>query len=454
VNRGEAITKTIIIGGGLAGLAAAYRLVEKDEIIVLEKEHELGGMASSYSIDGYHIEKYYHHIFAGDKELISLIEELGMSQRLEWLRSSTGYYFNGRIYPMNTPLEILKALPLMDVIRLMLLVLKARSIKDAAHFDGITAKEWVISTAGESVYNNFFLPLLSSKFGDNKEKVSAAWLLGRVRIRSDRGTKGERLGYMRGGFHALIEVMAENIRKRGGSITQGNVSRIVLKDGSVQGVIVDGEFIKCDRIISTAAPHVLEKIMDTRLLKLDMDISYQGTACALFGLTEKIMDDVYWLNIKADVPFGAVIEHTNFIPTSDYGEHLMYVSSYFQNPESALWKSGDEEVIELYLINLEKLFPGFRKKVKWWHLRRDMDTAPVYEVGYGKKVLSYATKIKGLYLAGMFSEANFPERSMNGSIKAGFKCVDAVIKNMNEDDEKVLLSTLSDITIVHPPFTF
>ncbi|MGB8215854.1 MAG: NAD(P)/FAD-dependent oxidoreductase [Candidatus Methanoperedens sp.] len=418
---------TVIIGGGLAGLAAAYRLAGGDEIILIEKEPELGGMASSYEIDGYHIEKYYHHIFSSDKELIALIDELGLSSKLEWLRGSTGYYFDGKIFPMNTPIEILKALPLMDVIRLTLLVLKAQGIKDTAPFDDITAKQWILDTAGESVYNNFFLPLLQSKFGDNKERVSAAWLLGRVRIRSNRGAKGERLGYMRGGFHALIEKMAQSVTKKGGIIRQGNASKIEVADSSVKNVVVDGEIIKCDRVISTVSPHILQKIIDPRLLGLDMKISYQGTACALFGLTEKIMDDVYWLNIKEDVPFGAVIEHTNFIPVSDYGEHLMYVTSYFQNPDSVLWKSSDDGVIELYQNGLEKLFPGFRKKVKWWRLRRDIDTAPVYETGYGKKVLPYRTNIKGLYLAGMFSEANYPERSMNGSIKAGFDCSDTML---------------------------
>ncbi|VVB88035.1 Flavin containing amine oxidoreductase [uncultured archaeon] len=418
---------TIIIGGGLAGLAAAYKLAGRDEIIIIEKEPELGGMVSSYGIDDYHIEKYYHHFFAGDKELISLIEELGLGSRIEWLRGSTGYYFNGKIYPMNTPFEILKALPFLDVIRLTRLVLKARTIKDMAPFDDITAKDWIIDTAGESVYNNFFLPLLQSKFGDNSEKVSAAWLLGRVRIRSNRGAKGERLGYMRGGFHALIEAMAGNIRKRGGIIRHGNVSKIEIKAGSVRGITVDGEFIRCDMVISTVAPHILQKMIDAQL-QVDRDVRYQGTACALFGLSGKVMDDVYWLNIKDNVPFGAVIEHTNFISASDYGEKLVYVTSYFQDPGSLLWKSEDEEVIKQYLGGLEKLFPGFGKKVKWWRLRRDMDTAPVYETGYGRKVLPYVTEIKGLYLAGMFSEANYPERSMNGSIMAGFKCSDAMIK--------------------------
>ena len=424
--------KTVIIGGGLSGLAVAYRLSGRDEVVIIEKDPELGGMASSYALRAgagiYYIEKYYHHIFSSDKELISLIGELGLGSKLEWLRGSTGYYFNGKIHAMNTPFEILKALPLMDVIRLTLLVLKAKGIKDAAPFDDITAKEWIMDTAGESVYNNFFLPLLSSKFGDNKDKVSAAWLLGRVQIRSNRGANGERLGYMRGGFNALIEKLTDNIRNRGAYIIPGNVSRIEVAGGSVRGITAGEKFIQCDRIISTVAPSTLNKMLDRGLLGLDLNISYQGTACALFGISEKVMDDIYWLNIKEDVPFGAVIEHTNFIPESDYGEHLMYVTSYFQNRDSVLWKSSDEEVIELYMNGLEKLFPGFRKKIKWWRLRRDIDTAPVYEVGYGKKVLPYRTNIRGLYLAGMFSEANYPERSMNGSVVAGFKCAEAIME--------------------------
>ncbi|VVB90335.1 Flavin containing amine oxidoreductase [uncultured archaeon] len=428
--------KTIIIGGGLAGLTAAYRLAGKDEITIIEKENELGGMASSYSLPKpnngtYNIEKYYHHIFASDSELISLIEELGLADRLEWLRGTTGYFFNGKIYPMNTPFEILRTLPLLDVVRLALLVLKAKTIKDRTPFDEITAKQWIIDTAGESVYNNFFLPLLSSKFGDNKEKVSAAWLLGRVQIRSNRGAKGERLGYMRGGFQALIEAMADKLKGKGCKIVTGSVSGIDVINGVVKSVIVDGKRMECERVISTAAPDVLEKIMDTKLLGTGTDISYQGTACALFGLKEKVMDDIYWLNIKEEVPFGAVIEHTNFIPEQDYGEHLMYVTSYFQNPESVLWKKCDDDVIRLYLGGLEKLFPGFRKNVKWWRLRRDVDTAPVYEVGYGKKLLPYRTNVKGLYLAGMFSEANYPERSMNGSIVAGLRCAEAVNNSRN-----------------------
>ncbi|MBN1134396.1 MAG: NAD(P)/FAD-dependent oxidoreductase [Methanosarcinaceae archaeon] len=424
--------KIVILGGGLAGLAAAYKLCRSNEVIILEKDSVLGGMAASYHIDGYYIEKYYHHIFKSDAAILQLIEELGLGGRLEWLRGSTGYFVDGKAYPMNTPFEILRFPPLSsaDIIRLGILVMRAKLIKDRAPYDNIKASDWIRKVAGNSVYENFFAPLLESKFGSNSSLVSAAWLLGRVQIRSNRGKDGEKLGYMRGGFDVLVQAVENSIVRAGGIIrTNCPASKILIEDNSVRGVFAGSKMIECDVVISTAAPDVLDALTEKQLGIHDKlaGIHYQGTACALFGLKKRLMDDVYWLNIKDDVPFGAVIEHTNFLPLSDYEEHLVYATAYFQNKSDPLWKQSEETVIESYIAGLESMFPNFsRDDVKWTRMYRRLDTAPVYETGYMSKVLKAKTDVTGLYLAGMFSQPNYPERSMNGSIVAGFECSDAV----------------------------
>lgn len=424
--------KIVILGGGLAGLAAAYKLCSSNEVIILEKDSVLGGMAASYHIDDYYIEKYYHHIFKSDAAILQLIEELGLGGRLEWLRGSTGYFVDGKAYPMNTPFEILRFPPLSsaDIVRLGILVMRAKLIKDRAPYDNIKASDWIRKVAGNSVYENFFAPLLESKFGSNSSRVSAAWLLGRVQIRSNRGKDGEKLGYMRGGFDLLVQAVENSIVRAGGTIrTNCPASKILIEDNSVRGVFAGSEMIECDAVISTAAPDVLDALTEKQLGIHDKlaGIHYQGTACALFGLKKRLMDDIYWLNIKVDVPFGAVIEHTNFLPLSDYKEHLVYATAYFQNESDPLWKQSEETVIESYIAGLESMFPNFsRDDVKWTRMYRRLDTAPVYETGYMSKVLKAKTDVKGLYLAGMFSQPNYPERSMNGSIVAGFECSDAV----------------------------
>lgn len=419
--------KTIIIGGGLSGLASAYRMLKEgtSEVTILEKGSEVGGMAASYHIGNYHIEKYYHHIFKSDSELIGLIGSLGLGADMQWLKGTTGYYINGKIYPMNTPIELLKSpLSVPDLIRLARIVLMTRRAKDEAIYklDHVTAKEWILKNAGSSVYARFFEPLLRSKFGSSHDKVSAAWLFGRIRIRSNRSTSGEQLGYLRGGFHRLITRLTESIVAMGGDIrTNCEVSEIAIVDGSVSGVDA-GRHLDCDSVISTVSPYAL-----LRMVSDAPDIAYQGTACALFGMNKSLMEDTYWLNIKSSVPFGAVIEHTNFLPLADYGEHMVYVTAYFQDDTDPRWQSSEQELIDSYLDGLRELFPGFhRDDVSWWRLARDIDTAPVYLTDYIEKIPPYSTDIGGLYLAGMFSRTNYPERSMNGSILAGFGCAEEI----------------------------
>ena len=96
-----------IIGGGLTGLAAAHALAGEHEIQLYEKMPYLGGCLSSYNMNDYWIERYYHHCFSTDTALFSLLEETGLSGKLEWMTGTTGYYARNHIYPLNTPREIL-----------------------------------------------------------------------------------------------------------------------------------------------------------------------------------------------------------------------------------------------------------------------------------------------------------------------------------------------------------
>lgn len=413
--------RTVVIGGGLTGLSAAYGLSDYD-VILLEKEKDLGGLAGSYALHGSFIEKYYHHIFTGDACIQKLLKELGLLEKLEWRTGTTGYYIGGKIYRLNTPREILrfKHLSLLDKALLAKAVLHARRLKDPASFDDVPAAKWVLEKTNSSVYENFFEPLFKGKFGTS-ENISAAWLLSRIKLRSNRSLKGERLGYLRGGFQQLIEKMAEEIESRGCQLrTSCRVRDIHIANNKVEGVETDEGAVTCDNVIVTT-PSL------SKALSIDT-IRYQGTICALFGMEKSLMKDLYWLNIKENVPFGAIIEHTNLIPRADYGENVFYVVSYVQDGDGT-WSKSDKELVDLYLEGIARMFHDFhREDVRWWKVARNRFTAPIYELGYKHKILPYSAHVDGLYLAGMFSAPNYPERSMEGSIRAGFECAKEVMK--------------------------
>ena len=70
-----------IIGGGLTGLVAAHALSEQHEVDIFEKMPFFGGCLSSYPINDYWIERYYHHCFSTDTHLFALIDKLGLSEK-------------------------------------------------------------------------------------------------------------------------------------------------------------------------------------------------------------------------------------------------------------------------------------------------------------------------------------------------------------------------------------
>ncbi len=395
--------KVAIIGAGLTGLSAGFELKDFAEVTIFEKDC-VGGLVSSYCTSKYCIEKFYHHCFKGDKYLLNLIKKLKLKNKLKWKTVRVGYAINWKIYPLNTINEILEFphLNLSDKIRLALFTLNAKR-RNFKKFDNIRAIDGIRYELGHNLLNNFFLPLLRAKFCDEFKDVSYSWLLARVATRSKRTLKGEILGYIKGGFWQLIERLKDNLE-----IFNKNVRRIEITN---KKFIIDGK--KFDAIIYTGNLLNLSKIFKAPLNL--PKIRYQSSISVLISSNSSLTEDMYWINVK-DAIFGAVIEHTNFMPIEDYGEHLMYLAAY-SLPNDKLYNLPDHQIKKLFLKDLKKL--GFDGKIKWIKVFKAKYSGPIFETGYLSKVTPYRTKIKGFYIAGMTSKPNYPERSMNGSVKAG-----------------------------------
>ena len=104
--------KVAILGGGLSGLSAAYNLANDYDVIILEKENYLGGLASSYKIrwdnNSYNISKTYHHILEGDNATIKYLRLLKLESKLKRKKVKQGFVYQGKVFPFSAPLEILK----------------------------------------------------------------------------------------------------------------------------------------------------------------------------------------------------------------------------------------------------------------------------------------------------------------------------------------------------------
>jgi len=430
-----------IVGGGIAGLAAAYRLQRHGhEVRVFETSDDLGGLAAVYRTNGDPIEKFYHHLSRSEETIVELAAELGVGDAVEWRYKSDAFYVDGVVHPMDKPWEIVAYphLSFYDKFRLAMLVSEidvstfppeTDAYGDIEDYEDVPIKEFLLEHTTRGVYEYFWEPLLDAKFGSRKEDVSAAWLLGRVKFRGERDLlRGEQLGYVRGSFARLLDALVEAVGREN-VVTGARVTDLDTTGGRVRSLTttVDGgsRTEPVDAVVVATMPNVLEA-----LTGYPCEIDFQGTICSVLSLSASLTD-TYWLNLIDEAPFGVLIEHTNFIPKERYGgEHLYYLASYVQDDEADRWQLSNEEVEALWLDGVADLFPAFdRSTVNWMETARNPRTAPIYERGYLEMVVPYdlsSAVAEGLYYAGMASRAQYPERSLDGGIRAGYACADLI----------------------------
>ncbi|WP_246984317.1 NAD(P)/FAD-dependent oxidoreductase [Halorientalis marina] len=431
-----------VVGGGIAGLSAAYRLQRCDyDVQVFEASEDLGGLAAVYETAGDPIEKFYHHLSKSEETIVELAEDLGLGDAVEWRVGKNAFLADGEVRPLDTPWEIAAYphLSVYDKFRLTMLTMEVDvrggmpsfdTYDDLADFEDVPIKEFLLDHTTRGVYENFWEPLLDAKFGSRKEDVSAAWLLGRVKFRGERDLlRGEILGYLDGGFHQLIDALIGAVGRD--NITTGaRVTDLDCSGGAVRTLSAetgDGtETHEVDEVVVAAMPNVLED-----LTGYPCEIDFQGTVCSVWSLDESLTD-TYWLNLADEAPFGVFIEHTNFVPPERYGgEHLYYTASYVQDPSEDLWNMDDGAVEAHWRDGIADLFPAFDPaSVNWVETARNPRTAPVYERGYLDMVVPYDLSdavAEGVYYAGMASKAQYPERSLNGGIEAGFAAANRIV---------------------------
>ncbi|MFQ3295680.1 MAG: protoporphyrinogen oxidase [Natrialbaceae archaeon] len=429
-----------VVGGGIAGLAAAYRLQDHGhDVQVFEASDDLGGLAAVYETAGDPVEKFYHHLSASEETIVQLAKDLGIGDRVEWRYKSDAYYVDGVVHPMDTIWQIAAYphLSFYDKFRLGMLTLgfdvrggwpRRDTYENLEDFEEVPVTEFILEHTTRNVYESFFEPLLDGKFGDRKEDVSAAWLLGRIKFRGERDLlRGEQLGYVEGSFAVLIDALIDAVGRK--NVTTGaRVADLSIGDGVESLTVNTGQGTRTqnvDDVVIATMPNVLED-----LTGYACEIDFQGTVCSVWSMDESLTD-TYWLNIKEDAPFGVFIEHTNYIPPERYGgEHLYYTASYVQDPAEELWQMSNDEVETYWQSGIADLFPQFDPDgVNWVRTGRNPRTAPIYERGYLDMVVPYDlgdAVADGIYYAGMASRAQYPERSLNGGIEAGFACGDLI----------------------------
>lgn len=421
-------TRVAVVGGGFTGLAAAYELAKQGiAVTVLEAEPEIGGLAAAFDVEGEKLERFYHHWFTNDVEIMRLIDELGLNERVVINPTNTGVYYANNFFRLSTPWDLLNFTPLtfMDRIRLGLLALRARRVAHWMKLEEKTAADWLKELGGDRVYRVMWEPLLKGKFGPMAEQISAVWFWNKLKLRGgSRGKSGEeRLAYFKGGFVGLAEALATRVRELGGRIETGALVSAIRPDSALWRLDTSLGIVTADHVIATTAlPLVADMVRnwanEDYIIQLER-IQYLANLCLVLEL-DRSLSSTYWLNVNdPSFPFVGVIEHTNFeCPDTYGGRYIVYLSKYLLHTDT-LYAMNIHEVFNFAFPYLQKMFPKLKRDwIQRYHLWKARWAQPVVEKNYSRLIPPTAGPLPGFHLCSMAQI--YPEdRGTNYAVREG-----------------------------------
>ena len=337
-------------------------------------------------------------------------------------------YFNGRHWRLSTPMDLLRFKPLsfIDRIRLGLLVLQVRKVKDWKAIEHLTIREWLEPLCGENVFRIVWQPLLDHKFSIFSDAINAVWMWKKLVLRgSTRDSNGgEQLAYFKGGFGRLAQAMVTEIIQLGGEIRYSTPAMgVTTSDGKIESLLTNNDEMHANQFLFTTAfpivANIFEGIAEPTWLERLRRVKYLANVCLVLEL-DRSLSDTYWINVNdPGFPFVGVIEHTNFDSPDNYdGKHIVFLSRYLAK-EDPLWSYDDEKYVSFALEHLKRMFPQLDRSwlidFKVW--RADF-AQPITERAYSTYVPGRETPYSNAWISSMAQI--YPEdRGTNYAIREG-----------------------------------
>jgi protoporphyrinogen oxidase len=473
-----------IIGGGPAGLTAAYCLSKKKlPAIVLEADPEyLGGISRTVTYKGYSFDIGGHRFFSKAKEVEDFWTEILPDDMLTRPRSSRIYY-NGQFF--SYPLRGLEALRKLGVAEAVHCVASYAAAKASPNKTPKNYEEWVTNEFGARLFEIFFKTYTEKVWGMKCHEISADWAAQRIKglslssaiknalfpnRNSERSevikTLIDSFRYPRKGPGMLWEACGRKIIAMGGEIEMATrVTSLVYDAGAKEWTIgsarKDGALrtTKAGSVISSMPMRQLARALcaedkdnavpslSPKALKAADALRYRDFITVVLMMKDRNLFQDNWIYIHdPKVKVGRVQNFKSWspemVPSSDMA---CFGLEYFCFEGDGLWTQSDEALIELATREMEAIGLASRGDVTDGYVVRQPKAYPVYDDAYVENVdvlrRELEEKFPSLYLVGrngMHKYNNQDHAMMTAmltvlNVEAGTRLYD--VWNVNQDAE-------------------
>ncbi len=439
----------LIIGGGLAGLAAGVVLTEAGRRVrLIEQKPYLGGRARSFrdNATGSIVDNGQHLFMGCYHYTLKFFETIGTSQtvtfgpqlHVPFLDTATKFT-ELRCPALPSPWHLLSGVFLsnsfsfgekLDVLRMGRALRAAKGAAGKADdLDHFTVEEWLASLGQRESLRRNFWDLICIGAMNEDPKIASARLFNRVlRLALFNSPLDSRLGIPNIGLSDCYTGAAEHaITDRGGSVElRRDVRALLVANGECRGVrLADGTAIEAQTVLSTVPWHVLPGLLpaDTfspgtffsRILNLR-----QAPIISLYLWFDRPVTHLEFVGLR-----GTTIQWL-FNKGKILGTDENYLSLVLSGAHDHVTRSK-EELREVALQELGSLLPGMAGARLTHSLvikERFATFSPC--VGVDAFRPPAVTPVRGLYLAGDWTDTGLPA-TIEGAVRSGYTAAEAIL---------------------------
>ncbi|HNQ31486.1 MAG TPA: FAD-dependent oxidoreductase [Candidatus Woesebacteria bacterium] len=361
--------KIAILGGGVAGLAAATRLSQLGdyETHIFESSQQLGGLAGGFWGKGWEwpLERAYHHIFGTDTDIIELLDSTKYKGVFFATPTTSSLYKRGssyETYALDTPLNLLKfpLISFFDRLRSGAALALLKVMPHLPLLDRETTENFLTKTMGKNNFETLFGQMFRKKYGKYAGNILAAFIWSRIRART------KALGYMEGGFQSMIDHLEHYCVERGVQIHKNarvqSISPVDDDNSSITLHLAESDNLQTafDFIISTLPSPILASVAKPLLQAPEIHkltkLKYLSALNLIIETDVPVFTKEYWVSVcTADLPNLVFVQHTNFVDKRHYNnKHLLYISGYYEDTDPIMSLSK-EDVLQLFLGHIRTI---------------------------------------------------------------------------------------------------
>lgn len=374
-----------VVGAGIAGLTAAYRLQQSGcKVTVLEAEPTVGGRMSCRRVDGYTLNRGATLLAGRYDFLIGLIREVGLGSKIRYGNAKIGTLRSGKVYPLRTNHILLDSLCsgllswkskllmprlLMDV-RKLRPYLRFDDLSGAAPYDAETAQDYALRRLNREICDYVVDPAMAALLVARASQPSAIDFMFTVAHYLGMGVY-----YVEGGIDFLVEELARRVPVQTGTRavsvsedTAGVELRWTRNDAGEHS----GHF---DAAVIATSAHAVPKLyrqLRPRQAEILKGYQYWSILVGHFGLRGQP-------DLGADfvqIPFcenqeiaNLLLAHRQGRGMAPPGKGLLVAYARHEWSEVRL-KADQNQVLDEMLASIEKIIPGVSAQVELRNLER------------------------------------------------------------------------------------